>query len=289
MVCVIGASAVDAVARREHFLRGTSNPAEIRLAPGGVGYRIFSALPEPKMFITALGLDAPGNWLKERLQQEPGTVPLALAGYRSACYLALMEAGELLYGAADMAVIEEGLDWPRLAPHLPELGPADLLVLEANLAPALVQRLLERFAGATRVVFESVSVEKLLRHASVLRGLYLLSGNEEEIRGLAPDPGGIPGGNPVGEGWVQAFLERRGVDNLLVTRGGRGVRLHARSAPGKPLELPPGRLVTTRDSTGAGDRLLAGVLSGLGRRQELPAAVASAMDAVEQSLEEKSL
>jgi sugar/nucleoside kinase (ribokinase family) len=278
--CVIGASAFDAVARRKRFLRGTSNPAEIRLAAGGVGYRIFSALEEPKMFITALGPDPLGEWLKGRLLQEPGAVPLTLAGYRSACYLALMEAGELLYGAADMAVIEEGLDWGRVEPHLPELGEADLLVLEANLAPALVRLVLGRFAGRTRVVFESVSVEKLLRHAPTLQGLYLLSGNEEEIRGLASDP--------AEEGWAQGLLEQRNLENLLITRGRRGARLHRRSDPGKPLELPPARLVATRDSTGAGDRLLAGILNGLDRGQELPGAVASAMRKVEQALEEGS-
>lgn len=283
MVCVIGAAAVDAVARRERFLRGTSNPSEIRFAPGGVGYRIFRALAVPKTFITAVGSDALGSWLRERLLREPGVVPLVLAGFSSACYLALMEAGELLYGASDMAVIEQGLDWTGLEPHLPELGRDDLLVLEANLGPGLVARLLARFAGRTRVVFESVSVEKLSRHAAGLEGLYLLSGNEEEIRGLAPEPA-IPG-----SGWVPEFLKRRGVENLLVTRGRRGVRLHCASAGGGALELPPGRRLDTRDSTGAGDRLLAGVLSALGRGQELPAAVAAAMAAVERALEEKSL
>lgn len=277
MVCVIGACAVDAVARREGYRRGTSNPAEIRLAAGGVGYRIFRALNGPRTLITALGGDALGSWLGEQLRQQEGAVPLVVPGFRSGCYLALMQRGELLYGAADMAVIEQGLDWPLLQPHLPPLGNADLLVLEANLSPALVRRLLAQYAGRVRMVFESVSVEKLSRHAANLEGLYLLSGNEEEIAAVAP------------EAAVAEFLTQRRIDHLLITRGARGVRLYARWASGQPLDLPPRRRLQTADTTGAGDRLLAGLLSGLGRGQELPDAVASAMEAVEKALEEGTL
>jgi len=284
MVCVIGACAVDAVARRERFLPGTSNPADIRLEAGGVGYRIFSALAGQKMLISAVGADPLGGWLGQQLAQQEGAVAVVLAGYRSGCYLALMQGGELLYGAADMAVIEQGMDWPQVEPHLPALGPEDFLVLEANLAPALVRRLLERCAGATRVVFESVSVEKLLRHGRILEGLHLLSGNEEEIRRLLGQNGGAD--ETSGHDRIAQFLRQRRIDHLLVPRGSRGVRLYARWAPGEALELAPRRRVATPASTGAGDRLLAGVLSGLGCGRELPDAVAAAMREVERSLEE---
>lgn len=284
MVCVIGACAVDAVARRETYRRGTSNPSEIRLAAGGVGYRIFRALNGPRTLITALGGDALGSWLGEQLRQEDGAMPLVIPGFRSGCYLALMQRGELLYGAADMAVIEQGLDWPRLQPHLPPLGAADLLVLEANLAPALVRRLLAQYAGRVRIIFESVSVEKLSRHAPNLEGLYLLSGNEEEIAALVPQEAAAPKAGTIAE-----FLTQRRIDHLLITRGGGGVRLCARWAPGKSLDLPPRRRVQTADTTGAGDRLLAGLLSALGRGLELPDAVASGMEEVEKALEEGTL
>ncbi|HUJ76496.1 MAG TPA: hypothetical protein VL359_16665, partial [bacterium] len=57
MVSVVGALAIDLVAVRERFLDGTSNPSDIRMGLGGVGYRVFSNLEVPRQFITALGSD----------------------------------------------------------------------------------------------------------------------------------------------------------------------------------------------------------------------------------------
>ena len=54
MIWVVGAVAIDMVAVREKFLDGTSNPSDIRLGLGGVGYRIFSNLETPRRFIQAL-------------------------------------------------------------------------------------------------------------------------------------------------------------------------------------------------------------------------------------------
>jgi len=57
MVFVVGAVAIDMVAVRERFLDGTSNPSDIRMGLGGVGYRVFSNLDCPRRFITALAAD----------------------------------------------------------------------------------------------------------------------------------------------------------------------------------------------------------------------------------------
>jgi hypothetical protein len=101
-----------------------------------------------------------------------------------------MQSGELLYGAADMEVIERGLSWQRLRARLPALAGRDFLVLEANISPALAAALIRHLGGRTRLVFESVSVEKLLRHAEGLRDLFILSANETESRALALSGGG---------------------------------------------------------------------------------------------------
>jgi sugar/nucleoside kinase (ribokinase family) len=172
-----------------------------------------------------------------------------------------MESGRLLYGAADMEVIERGLSLARLRAHLPPLGPADLLVLEANLSPRLVGGLIGRCAKSTRVVFEAVSVEKLLRHEPGLRDLYLLSVNEAEVRALrarvAPQVRGLA--------WVAPFLARRRIAHLLVPRGRRGALLHTLGPGGRlrSASFVPTRQVRAVDSTGAGDRLLAALLARL--------------------------
>jgi sugar/nucleoside kinase (ribokinase family) len=281
MLVVVGAAAVDVVASRERFLGGTSNPADIRCEAGGVGCRIWRRLPVPKLLLSAVGEDPAGRWLEERIRLEvlqgsgrsglgAEAVLLRLPRHPTACYCAFMQAGRLLYGAADMKVIEQGLTWPRLGPRLPALGRGDLLVLEANLAPALVGRLLHRFGKRTRVVFEGVSVEKLLRHEAGLRDLYLLSVNEEEARALA----GRVAPHARGSGWLAPFLWERRIEHLLVPRGRRGARLYACTPGGRlrAASFVPERVVRTRDSTGAGDRLLAALLSRLAHEGRAPAA-----------------
>ena len=302
MVVVVGAAAVDLVARRGRFLEGTSNPAAIRWTTGGVGYRIWRRLPAPRLLLSAVGDDPAGRWLEQAIGAETRrsrgqgsgrqrlasqAVLLRLPRQATACYCALMQSGRLLYGAADMTVIERGLTLPRLGPRLPSLGAEDLLVLEANLAPGLVRALLGRFAGRTRVVFEAVSVEKLLRHEPGLRGLYLLSVNREEagaLRGrVAPGTGG--------ERWIAQFLHQRGIANLLVPSGASGVRLHSLRPDGRvhSVHFAPARVVRARDSTGAGDRLLAAVLARVGGGTSSARAVPAAMREVEKALEEGTL
>jgi sugar/nucleoside kinase (ribokinase family) len=181
-----------------------------------------------------------------------------------------------------MEVIERGLTWARLRPHLPDLGPSDLLVLEANLAPALAAALLGRFGGRTRVVFEGVSVEKLQRHAGSLRDLFLLSTNEEEL--AAARAGG-------GREWARSFLAERRIGHWLIGRGRNGARLLEREQDGRVRSrtFPPARVVRAADTTGAGDRLLAGVLARLDRAGSVERALPGAMREVEKAIEEGKL
>jgi sugar/nucleoside kinase (ribokinase family) len=306
MICIVGALAVDLLISRERFVKGTSNPSSIRPAPGGVGYRIYSHLHSPKMLFTALGADVFGKWLIENIDQPQWVNPIFLDQYSTSCYCALMQSGELFYGAADMAVIEEGLSWPRLRARLPELGEQDFLVLEANLSPDLVRSLLHHVGRRTRVVFESVSVEKLLRHAEVLKNLYLLSGNEEEFKALGKIYSAERNDNkidlPPGPGsqsdrWVQIFLEERRIEQLLVTRGRRGVRLYqrefrtttVRERSRGPLSISPNRVIETVDTTGAGDRLLSAFLEAIDREAEAGDALKQAVESVERAIEEGNL
>jgi pseudouridine kinase len=287
MICIVGALAVDLLIQKDRFLKGTSNPASIRFAPGGVGYRIYSHLESPKMLFTAVGSDVFGKWLIENMAQPQGVNPIFLDQYPTACYCSLMQSGELLYGAADMTVIEQGLSWARLRARLPELGARDYLVLEANLAPELIRGLIRHAGASTRVVFESVSVEKLLRHAENLKNLYLLSGNEAEIRALG-EWYAASARSSRSDGWVPDYLTQRSIEQLLVTRGRRGVRLWRRDEP-RPIDIPPGRRIEAADTTGAGDTLMSAYLEALGRQAEPPDALQQAVRSVETSIEEGTL
>ena len=72
MVFVVGAVAIDLIAMRAKFLDGTSNPSDIRVGLGGVGYRIFSNLEVPRKFITALAGDPISRWARDALEADGG-------------------------------------------------------------------------------------------------------------------------------------------------------------------------------------------------------------------------
>lgn len=281
MFIVIGAAAVDVVARRARFRAGTSNPASIRWAAGGVGYRIWRSLPSPKRLLTAVGDDPAGRWLEKRIVDSARVS--RHPRFPTACYCAFMEAGRLRVGASDMDVIERGLTWARLRSPLAALTSKDLLVLDANLAPAVVDSILGRHGTRLRVAFEGVSVEKIRRHAAHLRDLFLLSVNADEARALR----GAAAPRARGEGWVGSFLASRRMAHLLVGRGARGARLYARAADGRIRvhDAAPTRGIRARDTTGAGDRLHSALLARLARGLRPDRALPEAVRDVERAIE----
>ena len=274
MMCVVGAVAIDLVAVREKFLEGTSNPSDIRLGLGGVGYRIFSNLDAPKRFITALGADPISQWARRVLEAD-GDVALQVVKGGDAgppLYLALMESGSLKVGASDFRILEESLSAEFVISRLGDVGQGDFLILDANLAPRLLADLARRNAGRTRVVFEPVSVEKAVRHLEALHDLYLLTPTGEELRALTAD--------------VHAFMAERRIQNILVTRGSEGAQLYRK---GRQEDFPPSVVVQARDTTGAGDLLLAALISRLHAGDEMAAAVRGAMGFVEERLQRGAL
>jgi sugar/nucleoside kinase (ribokinase family) len=274
MVFVVGAVAIDMIAVREKFLEGTSNPSDIKLGLGGVGYRIFSNLEAPKRFITALGADPISQWARQALEAD-GDVALQMVKGGDAgppLYLALMESGNLKVAASDFRIVEQSLSVDFVISRLGDIGQGDFLVLDANLSPRLLADLTRRYAGRTRLVFEPVSVEKALRHAEALHDLYLLTPTGEELRALAAD--------------VPAFMAEKRIMNLLVTRGSEGATLYHET---RREDFPPSVVVQARDTTGAGDLLLAALLSRLHGGEEMAAAVLGAMAFVEERLQRGAL
>jgi len=191
MVWVVGAVAIDMIAMRERFLDGTSNPSDIRLGLGGVGYRVFSNLTTPRRFITALAADPISLWAREALETD-GDVSIQHVKDRDAgppLYLALMESGRLKVAASDFRIVEQALTPEFVAGAIGEPDAGDFLVLDANLSPRLLAGLVEGYAGRMRVVFEPVSVEKSRRHLPALRRLFLTTPTTEELDAFdAADP-----------------------------------------------------------------------------------------------------
>ncbi len=287
MVYVIGAIAIDLIAVKKRFIAGTSNPARISCSAGGVGFRIFHSLQTEKCFITALGSDPFSGWLKHLLSTEREVKILERKAYNSACYLALMESGRLKYGAADMGVIEEGLTFDFVVSALQKIKLKDFLVLEANLAAGLIAEIVEHYSEKCCLVFESVSREKVLRHDSNLKGLYLFAANREEISFLLSEGReDMEKEVSVADKLIFSFLEQQKIKNIIVTGGSSGVSLYKCN---QRLDYPPQSIVETSDTTGAGDRFLSILLSGLDRGSRLEVEVPGAMRKVEKALAEGNL
>jgi pseudouridine kinase len=270
MVFVVGAVAIDLVAVREKFLDGTSNPSDIRLGLGGVGYRVFSNLEVPRKFITALAGDPISRWAREALEAEGGVAVQQVRDKdaRPPLYLALMESGSLKVAASDFRIVEQSLSVPFVVGQIGEPGPADFLILDANLSSPVLAELVGRFARRTRVVFEPVSVEKSMRHAQSLRDLFLLTPTSEEMDALAG-------------GGCQEYRRARGISHLVVTRGREGARLYDEEGEE---DFAPEQVVEAPDTTGAGDLLLASLVSFLHEGEPVRQAVRFAMRRVESKL-----
>lgn len=280
MVIVVGAVSIDLIAVREKFLDGTSNPSDIRLGLGGVGWRIFCGLETPRRFITALARDPISRYARDAMREMEG-VAVQEIGDREArppLYLALMESGSLKVAASDFRIVERSLDIRFVRRHAGRLSGDDFLVLDANLSPSLAASLVDEYAAVTRVVLEPVSVEKAARHAGAMHGLFLLTPTVEEREAIAPG----------GEDALVRFMRERNIAHVVVTRGKTGLSLYDRpdSPDGGRMDFAPGHLVATGDTTGAGDLLLASLLNGLHSGAPMRAAVRAAMDAVEDCLRE---
>jgi len=272
MIWIVGAACVDIVARRAAFIPGTSNPSRIGVEIGGVGHRVHRGLRAPARFLTALGDDPLSGLVERELAADPSTVARIVPGAGPSVYVAIMEAGRLAVGASSLAAIER-LGEADVLPWIGEPDAADLLVLDANLAPDLVAALVDRFARRIRVVLEPVSVEKAARCRDAVHDLFLVTPTAEEATALAE------GGD------LAAWMADRAIAHAVVTRGPAGVVLHA---AGVAREFPPGRVVAAADTTGAGDRLLAALLDGLHGGLAIDAALCAAMETVETLLEKGS-
>ncbi|HUI70529.1 MAG TPA: PfkB family carbohydrate kinase [Spirochaetia bacterium] len=271
VVFVVGAVAIDLVAMREKLLDGTSDPSDIRRGLGGAAYRIFSNINASRKLITALAgdpisrsarevLEADGDAAIQRVRDRDSGPPL---------HLAPLESGSLKLGASDFRIVGPSPSASFAIDHIGEAGPHDYVLLDAGLPPAALAELARRYSRSARVVFEPVSVEKASRHAEALRDLFLMTPTREEMSVLTA-------------GTCQEYRRARRIAHLLVTSDREGARLY--DDEGEEA-FAPTSVIDTSDATGAGELLLALLVSGLHAGEPLRDAVRQAISGVEQKLQ----
>ena len=247
-VVVVGGTNMDVVARTSApLVSATSNPGHTRISPGGVGRNIAACLGllgAPVRLVSAVGDDAFGDEAL-RVTAACGVdigavrrVPGATGTYTAV----LDDRGELVAAVSDMAAVD-GLRLDTL-----HVADAALVVVDGNLARAQVTHALASAAAAgAPVAFEPVSVAKAARLADLVRDLFLVTPNTDELAALTGRPAAA---------WREsvADLQARGVQHVWLRAGADGSWLCSRAS--EPVHLPavPAMVV---DVTGAGDAMLA--------------------------------
>lgn len=245
---VVGGTNMDVVARTSApLVPATSNPGHTRISPGGVGRNIAACLGllgAPVRLVSAVGDDAFGDEAL-RVTAECGAdvsavrrVPGATGTYTAV----LDDRGELVAAVSDMATVD------ALELETVHLTDAALVVLDGNLAPAQAARVVAAAASAgVPLAFEPVSVAKAARLADLVRDLFLVTPNTDELAALTGRPA---------VAWRDSAtdLHDLGVEHVWVRHGPDGSWMCSRGAD--PVHLPavPAEVV---DVTGAGDAMLA--------------------------------
>lgn len=247
-VVVVGGTNMDVVARTSApLVPATSNPGHTRISPGGVGRNVAACLGllgAPVRLVSAVGDDTFGEEAL-RVTAACGAdvgavrrVPGATGTYTAV----LDDRGELVAAVSDMAIVD------ALELDTVHLTDAALVVVDGNLAHDQAARVVASAAAAgVPVAFEPVSVAKAARLADLIRDLFLVTPNADEVAALT--------GRPTGD-WRASVddLHARGVEHVWLRHGAEGSWMCSRDA--EPVHLPP-VTATVVDVTGAGDAMLA--------------------------------
>jgi len=177
-VLVVGGCMVDVKATANDAPEpGTSNPATVHIAPGGVGRNIAESvkrLGADVVLASAAGNDPFADYLEEGLEAMGIEAHILRTGATAFDVGWFETSGEMVMGLCDIGGLEQIEAEALLAPVGP-LGTYDAAVLEANLpATVLADIAAEMRAASVPYALEPVSIPKAPRLAGALDGAFLL-------------------------------------------------------------------------------------------------------------------
>lgn len=264
MVVCVGGACVD----RSFDVRGkiessSSNPARCIRGFGGVARNVaenLGRLGVEVSLITVVGHDDAGVQLLHDLKS--AGVNSALVKRTNGAtdeYVAILEAGELYVGAADLralesfAIVDLDTRWEHIAQ-------AEWLFLDFNVSADILQACIQRRAIAGyKLAVDAVSVPKVRNLPSNISAIDLLFMNAAEARAyLGPEA-------PREPERLIAQLQAHGAQQVIVSSGAKGVVCADRDRV-VSIPSPVARVI---NATGAGDALCAGTLSRLVKGEDL--------------------
>jgi pseudouridine kinase len=251
VVC-IGAMLVDELFYcNEPIVAATSNPASVKRTAGGVMRNIvhhLALLGIPAKFITIIGDDADGKWLKEDCIRAGIDMSCAItADCNTGKYSAMLNPDGSLYAAACVNPPESFLTISLLQQYISTLSNATMIVADTNLDIKVIEWLIA-FCNEKniRLFIEPVSVAKAKKLSTIsLLGLFMITPNEDELASLSVT-------NDTKEISTEKIFAR-GVKHIWLRKGINGSEIISRDAI-YSLTAPN---VVVKDITGAGDAALA--------------------------------
>lgn len=243
----------------------TSNPGRVTSSPGGVARNIAEnlvRLGENCWLIAPLGADANGAWLQQDCERLGINVSglITMAGQTTSTYLSIVDkTGDMQVAIADMSLIDQ-FGSRHLQPYLTQLKAANIVVLDANLAPHCWTFLSQNLASQ-KLFVDPVSVVKAQRIKPFLACIHSLKPNLTEAQAMADIN---LGPNPDNEQLSQLaqWFRQQGVQHVYLSLGPRGV-LYA--GPEQQFIMAAKTAIATDkiiNSNGAGDAMMAALCAG---------------------------
>lgn len=285
---VVGACNLDIGGRSAAPLAmGDSNPGEVVLGRGGVGFNIARALARGGVattLLTAFGDDLPGRaFARAAIPNLDLSQARVLPGAPTGLYVYIAAPDGTISVAVNDTRAAEAIGKDYLLSKADVLNSADIVIIEANLSPEAI----ETVASIVKrpIWADPVSTIKAPKLEAVFPRLALLKPNLAELASLS--------GTKITdrESFVRAcrILLDKGIGSLLVSLGPGGAVL----ADGSALVHQKARVLERGDATGAGDSLLAGFAAararGLGPKESLEAAVDAGTEAAAGRMEKITL
>ena len=248
---------------REELALRDSNPGSVTLRAGGVAHNILRCLNargHVTPLVSVLGQGPLSDWLADQCRGEGLDISQSLREGPACTYLCLHESSGDMLCAINAMDAMEALTPVRALRALDALGPADAYVLDTNLRDDTLEAVCHHLKGRAPLFLDPVSAVKGGRAESVYGCLTALKPNRYEAERLSGmrDPAA-----------AAAFFREKGVQNVFISLGGRGVYYAGDGGEGLCPALP---LTNMALLTGAGDALSAGILDALLEGLNAPAA-----------------
>ncbi|OEF99034.1 hypothetical protein BHF71_02255 [Vulcanibacillus modesticaldus] len=267
-IAVVGGANVDIKGIAEGgFKYQSSNPGVVHKTAGGVARNVAENLARLNVLttlFTVVGNDEEGRWLLDVTGQAGVNIQHVAQFFdeKTGLYLSILnEKKEQIGSIADMQIMER-FDQEIVQDIIPKLIHHKMVFVDTNLPKKSLNLIIEGLnEKKLPIIVDPVSVKKSAKLKDLLKGIRLITPNKEEAEFLS----GIEIEKESDLIKVAEFFFVHGVEEVVITLGAKGVYV---ATPNKQ-QLLSSPNVQVKDTTGAGDAFLAGLIYGLKKYNDI--------------------